>query len=96
MLATEDDDELFELEERINSLRTDLSSYGQEITQYITCLYTNSFPGKHFDLKKAENPFNVLKVLKQEVSDILVQSKVRTEFLRQVITICYVCIQKLF
>ena len=78
-------DDLIELEERIVSLRSDILSYGKEIVQYITALYSNNFPGKQFDLKKADNPFNVLKVLKQEVSEILLQSKLKESFFQQVI-----------
>jgi len=78
-------DDVYELEERINSLRMELLSYGQEIMQHLTSLYTNKLPAdKHFDLKQSENPFNVLKILRQEVTDILEESKLKTEFFNKV------------
>lgn len=80
-----DGDDVFELEGRIVSLRSDILTYGKGIMQYITVLYSNHFPEKQFDLKKSDNPFNVLKVLKQEVSEILLQSKLNEIFFRQVI-----------
>jgi hypothetical protein len=74
-----------DLEERISSLRIDLKSYGKEIAEHIRSLYTNELPEKHIDLKAADGPQSVLKILRQEISDILVESKSRSDFQEKVI-----------
>jgi hypothetical protein len=69
-------------EERLSNLKTELVSYGREIILHITTLYTNQVPQARFDLKN--DPFNVLKVLQHDVTEVLQQSKQRAEFLTKV------------
>ncbi len=69
-------------EERILSLKSDLVSYGKDITDHISALYTSKRSlSDSFDLKN--DPANMLVMLKHELNQIVQVSQERADFAAQ-------------
>lgn len=64
-------------EERVASLQMELKSYGKEIVDYISTLYAGNKPDS-IDLKN--DPINMLKVLRNDVNDILKVAQSQNEY----------------
>jgi len=58
-------------DDRIESLKTELESYGKEIINLITCIYGSYETGPTFDLKN--NAFQMINLLKQETIEMIHQ-----------------------
>jgi hypothetical protein len=65
-------EELFE--HRIASLKLDLLKYGSDIMDHISVLYAGNETTNGIDLKN--DPINMLKILRQDVAEVLQQSQV--------------------
>eukprot|EP00981_Chlorochromonas_danica_P013390 scaffold6314_cov273-Ochromonas_danica.AAC.3 len=83
-------------EERIDSLRQELESYGKEIIKLTQATYYHHSSGEKYDLK--HSPYQMLSLLEEEVHDLLRQGEEQREFFLQYqpkIDYCYQLIQRL-
>lgn len=64
--------------QRLQSLKADLSLYGDDIVEHINALYDGAKPGARFDLKN--DPFGMLSVLQVDVAELLNETQQKVDF----------------